>query len=59
MFKIVDLLNGKTVVGQIDLAFIENNLSQAFAVQFQEGFPQDFWLSDEAVAGLEQDHAVI
>ncbi len=45
MFKIVDILNGQTVIGQIDRADI-TTLSQVVEIRDIE-FPQYFWLSDE------------
>ncbi len=47
MFKIVDILNGQTVIDQIDRVYIETTMSQLIALENIMGFPQHFWLSED------------
>ena len=58
MFKIIDLLNGQTVIDQLDSNYIENIFSKSIAIEHYEGYPQNFWLSDDAASGLNQDEKV-
>ena len=59
MFKIIDLLNGKTIINQLDLDYIENTLQKIFEIEYLEQLPQLCWLSDEAVDGFNREDPVL
>jgi len=59
MFKIIDLLNGQTVIHQVELDYIEQTLQEAFEIEYLEQLPQICWLSNEAVEGFDLDEPVL
>ncbi|HPZ08810.1 MAG TPA: hypothetical protein PL110_11890 [Candidatus Eremiobacteraeota bacterium] len=53
MVKIIDFLKGKVVIDEIEREFVEKEMIQYIAVEYEEDLPEVFWLSSDAMEELQ------
>ena len=55
MVKIVDFLKGAVVVDELERDFVEKELLQHIAVEYEDDIPETFWLSSDAMEEIQSE----
>ena len=55
MVKIVDFLKGTVVVDELERDFVEKELLQHIAVDYEDDIPETFWLSSDAMEEIQSE----
>lgn len=55
MVKIIDFLKGTVVVDEMERDFVEKELLQRIAVDYEDDIPETFWLSSDAMEEIQSE----